>query len=89
MQPWQAYLNKFQDTKLKAEIDDAWEEHLKEVLEGEKPQKTKFEIRNNVTRKLFADETAAVKQEVEEHRLKMMSSEDESDLLQRNRNFQM
>jgi hypothetical protein len=82
VQSWQAYLNKFQNTKLKPEIDDAWQEYLNEVPEGVKPEKTKFEIRNHVARKLFAAETATVKQEVEEHRQKMMSRNATSDLVE-------
>jgi hypothetical protein len=88
VQPWQAYLNKYQNTKLKPAIDDAWDEYLKEAPDGVKPQKTKFEIRNYVARKLFTKETTAVKQEVEEHRQKMMSGEETSDVVKRNESFQ-
>lgn len=89
MQPWQAYLNKFQSTKLKKKIEDAWQECLKGVPEGEKPQKTLFEIRNKLAQKLYASETAAVKEEVEEHRKYMMSGgKQTSDVLERNKIFQ-
>jgi hypothetical protein len=71
VQPWQAYLNKFQHTKLKDKIDDAWQQHLSEVPEGEKSEKTLFEIRNKLAQKLYAAETAEVKEEVEGHRKAM------------------
>ena len=86
-QPWQAYLNKFQDTKLKELIDDAWQEHLSEVPDAEK-RKTKFEIRNRVAQKMYEKETDEVKKEVEEHRLKMRDSSSDVDTVDRNKNFQ-
>jgi hypothetical protein len=62
---------------------------LKGVPEGEKPQKTLFEIRNKLAQKLYASETAAVKEEVEEHRKYMMSGgKQTSDVLERNKIFQ-
>jgi hypothetical protein len=88
VQPWQAYLNLYHDSKLRAEIDDAWEEYLVEVPEGEKPKKTKFEVQNYVARKLFEVETTTVKKEVEEHRQNMMSKQETSDVVGRNRSFQ-
>ena len=56
MQPWQAYLNKFQYTKLKEKIDEAWQQYLSEVPEGQKPEKTLFEIRNKVAQRLYQAE---------------------------------
>lgn len=88
MQPWQAYLNKFQNTKLKKEIDDAWKQYLQDVPEGEQPKKTRFEIRNKLARKLYAAETAKVKAEVEEHRKVMREGNETSDLVARNASFQ-
>jgi hypothetical protein len=87
-QPWQAYLNKFQETKLKNYIDDAWQEHLNEVPAGEKPTKTLFEVRNRVAQKMYEKETPQVKQEVEEHRLKMRDSPGAMDTVSRNKAFQ-
>lgn len=88
VQPWQAYLNRFQHTKLKTEIDGAWEEYLKDIPEGEKPQKTQFEIRNKLAWNLYANETVAVKEEVKEHRKVMMSGKETSDAVERNQTFQ-
>jgi hypothetical protein len=88
MQPWQAYLNKFQNTKLKGKIDNAWQEYLSEVPEGKKPKKTKFEIRNKLAQKLYAAETDVVKAEVEEHRKTMKNNKEMLDLVERNGSFQ-
>ncbi|KAI0245466.1 hypothetical protein BJV78DRAFT_1287779 [Lactifluus subvellereus] len=90
VQPWQAYLNKFQNTKLKEKIDEAWETYLSEVPEGQKPEKMLFEIRNKLAQQLYEAETAEVRWEVEEHRQKMRNSEtsDDSDLAARNKSFQ-
>jgi hypothetical protein len=88
VQPWQAYLNKFQDTKLKQDIDDAWQDYIKEVPEGENPDKTQFEVRNKVARRLYEDETLEVKQEVEEHRQKMREKKSAPDIVDRSRAFQ-
>lgn len=86
VQPWQAYLNKFQDTKLKQNIEDAWQAYTQDVPEGEKPKKTLFEIRNKVAQSLYANETPEIKQEVEEHRQRMRDSK--SVLINRNQVFQ-
>jgi hypothetical protein len=43
-QPWQAYLNKFHNIKLKQNIEDAWKYYLLEVPEGKKPEKMQFEV---------------------------------------------
>ncbi|KAH9955191.1 hypothetical protein BGW80DRAFT_1566314 [Lactifluus volemus] len=88
MQPWQAYLNKFQNTKLKEKIDKAWQQYLSEVPEGQKPEKTLFEIRNKLAQQLYEAETAEVKREVEEHRKSMRVNKEASDLAERNRSFQ-
>ena len=87
MQPWQAYLNKFQYTKLKEKIDEAWQQYLSEVPEGQKSEKTLFEIRNKVAQWLYQAETAEVKQEVEKHGKKARANE-VSDLAERNRSWQ-
>lgn len=71
VQPWQAYLNKYQNTKLKDKIDDAWQEYLSTVPTGQKPKKTIFEIRNKVAQEQYRAEEADVKQEVEKHREEM------------------
>jgi hypothetical protein len=84
-QPWQAYLNLFQDTKLKASIEDAWKHHTLELPKGGKSAKTRFEIRNRVAQKLYQKETDDVKQKVEEHRLNMRSI---GDVTSRNQTFQ-
>lgn len=68
MHPWQAYLNKYQHTKLKPKIDNAWKEYLEGVPEDKKPEKTLFEIRNKLVQKLYEEESDKVKQEVEAHR---------------------
>lgn len=86
--PWQAYLNKYQNTKLKQPIKDAWQEYLKGVPEGQKQEKTLFEIRNKLAQKLYNEESAEVKQEVEEHQKKMRESKSASEVEQ-NRSFQM
>jgi ketol-acid reductoisomerase len=70
-QPWQAYLNKYRDLKLKPMIKNAWHDYLKDIPEGEQPKKMLFEVRNKLAQKLYEEETDEVKQEVEEHRLKM------------------
>ena len=88
MQPWQAYLNMFQHTKLKGKIDAAWTQYLGKVPEGQKPQKTLFEIRNKVAQQLYQAETAEVKQEVEEHRKKMAANKEVSDVSERNASLQ-
>lgn len=89
MQPWQAYLNKFHDTKIKKSVDSAWQEYLKTLPKGKKPEKSIFEIRNRVAKELYADETDEVKQEVEEHRQSMRDGPDESaDTSRRNKGFQ-
>jgi len=61
MQPWQAYLNKFQNTKLKEKIDEAWQQYLSEVPEGQKLQKMLFKIWNRLAQELYKAETAEVK----------------------------
>jgi hypothetical protein len=81
-------LNKFQHTKLKDKIDDAWREYSNEFPKGQKPKKTLFEIRNKLAQKLYEAETPAVKQEVEEHRKEMACSNEDSDLDKRNKSFQ-
>jgi hypothetical protein len=88
MQPWQAYLNKFQHTRLKEKVDKAWEQYLSEVPEGQKPEKTLFEIRNKLAQQLYEAETAEVKQEVEEYRKSMRVNKEVTDLTERNRSFQ-
>ncbi|KIL55029.1 hypothetical protein M378DRAFT_18307 [Amanita muscaria Koide BX008] len=89
VQPWQAYLNKFQHTKLKEKIDEAWQKYLSEVPEGQKPEKSLFEIRNKLAQTLYEAETAEVRQEVEEHRKNMRSSNEvTSDVAARNKSFQ-
>lgn len=88
MQLWQAYLNKFQHTKLKEKIDEAWQRYLSEVPEGQKPKKTLFEIRNKLAQQLYKAETAEVKHEVEEHRKIMRANKEASDFSEGNRSFQ-
>jgi len=61
---------------------------LKGVPEGQKPEKTLFEIRNRLARELYEAETAAVKQEVEEHRQNMRGNKEISNLAERNALFQ-
>jgi hypothetical protein len=85
VQPWQAYLNKFQDTKLKQPIEDAWQVYLGKVPEGKKPEKTLFEIRNNVAKSQYEKETLEILEEVEEHRHKMR---DNKSSLSRSQAFQ-
>ena len=75
-QPWQAYLNKFQETKLKDSIDLAWKYHLLQVADGDAPTKTKFEVWNSVAQRLYQQESDEVKQEVEEHHKNMRYSGD-------------
>jgi hypothetical protein len=88
-QPWQAYLNKFQDSKLKPNIEEAWQQYLSGVPEGEKPKITQFEIQNNIARKLYEKETPEVKQEVQEHRLKMRDAGTmDTSTIDRNKSFQ-
>jgi hypothetical protein len=87
VQPWQAYLNKFQDTKLKCNIEDAWKYYLYDA-KARKPEKTKFEIQNRVAQGLYEDETDDVKQEVEEHYQKMRHSRIMPDTTDRNKVFQ-
>lgn len=87
VQPWQAYLNKFQHTKLKKKIEDAWRDYRKGVPNGEKPEKTLFEIRNKVARELYEEESTEVKREVENHRRIMRESQVASDA-EKNASFQ-
>lgn len=87
VQPWQAYLNKYHGSRLKEKVNDAWQEYLSTVPEGQRPEKTLFEIRNKLAQKLYEAEAAEVKQEVEEHRQKMKNGEDIDDT-DRNRKFQ-
>lgn len=88
MQPWQAYLNKFQNTKLKEKIDDAWKKYLSKVPEDGKPEKTLFEIRNKVAQEQYEAESADVKQEVEEYRKRAKHNTGTTDLIERNECFQ-
>lgn len=89
MQPWQAYLKLFQNTKLKEKIDKAWREYLSSVPEGQKPKKTLFEIRNKVAQESYKAETPEVKRQVEEYRKsKEATRTDASDLAERNTTFQ-
>lgn len=87
VQPWQAYLNKFQDTRLKQDIESAWQDCIEQEPEGKKPKKTQFEVRNKVAKSLYEQETPEVKQEVEEHRQKMRESKP-VDAVNRNEIFQ-
>ena len=87
VQPWQAYLNKYQGSRLKEKINNVWQEYLSTVPEGQKPEKTLFEIRNKVAQRLYEAEAAKIKQQVEEHRQKMKRGEDADDT-DRNRRFQ-
>jgi hypothetical protein len=86
--PWQAYQNKFYNTKLRPKVEEAWNEYLKQVPEGQKPKKTLFEIRNQVVRELYENETDEVKQEVEEHRKQMKAGKRGSDTAENNKAFQ-
>jgi hypothetical protein len=86
--PWQAYLNKFQTDRLKEPIDDAWEDYIKGVPDGEAPKKTQFEVRNKVAQRLYEDETPEIKQEVEEHRQKMKEDGSITDIDNPNQAFQ-
>jgi len=66
---------------------------LSEVPEGQKLEKTLFEIRNKLAQQLYEGETAEVKREVEEHRKKSLRADnnldaDTPDLAKRNRSFQ-
>lgn len=88
MQPWQAYLNMFQHTKLKDKIDDAWNEHLIEVPEDQKNPKKLFGIRNKVAQKMYATETSDVKKEVKLRRREMMSDKETEDFIEKNKSFQ-
>ena len=88
VQPWQAYLNMFQHTKLKDKIDDAWNEHLIEVPEDQKNPKKLFGIRNKVAQKMYATETSDVKKEVELRRREMMSDKETEDFVEKNKSFQ-
>jgi hypothetical protein len=42
--------------KLKEKIDEAWQQYLSEVPEGQKPKKTLFEIRNKLAQQLYKAE---------------------------------
>ncbi|KAF8487814.1 hypothetical protein F5888DRAFT_1624159 [Russula emetica] len=88
MQPWQAYLNKFQNTTLKEKIDNAWQQYLSKVPEGQKPEKMLFEIRNKLAQELYKAETAEVKQEVKEYRKTMVVNREAPGLVERNKSFQ-
>ena len=79
VQPWQAYLNKFQHTKLKQKIQDAWQDYRKGIPNGEKLEKTLFEIRNKLAREMYEEESTEVKREVEKHRRMMRESQVASD----------
>ncbi|KAF8502336.1 hypothetical protein F5888DRAFT_1800821 [Russula emetica] len=88
VQPWQAYLNKFQSTKLKEKIEDTWKCYLNGVPEGVKPEKTKFEIQNKVAQTLYEEESDKVKGEVEEHHEKMRYNGSTPCVIGQNKAFQ-
>jgi hypothetical protein len=75
-QPWQAFLNLFQETTLKDSIEDAWKYYMLELPEGGKPEKTKFEVRNRVAQRLYPQQTDEVKEQVEKHRQDMVQKGD-------------
>jgi hypothetical protein len=89
MHPWQAYQNKYYDSKLRPIVEEAWEEYLSEFPEGEKPKKTLFEFRNQLVQKLYEDETDDIKQEVEEHRQMMKAGKTSPDVDEKNMALQM
>jgi hypothetical protein len=61
---------------------------LKGVPKGQQPEKTLFEIRNRLARELYEVESAAVKQEVEEHRQSMRGSKEVSNIAEKNMHYQ-
>ena len=89
MQPWQAYLNKYQNTKLKDKIENAWQEYLSTVPEGQKLRKMLFEIRNRVAQEEYKVKEGVIKQEVEEDRQMMKHTPKTSNRRDKNKNFQV
>ena len=88
LQPWQAYQNKFYDTKLKHKVEESWKEYLGQFPKGQKPEKTLFEFRNQMVQKFYREETDEIKQEVEEHRQAMKASKMGSDVSDDNAKLQ-
>jgi hypothetical protein len=78
VQFWQAYQNKYYDSTLRSEVEEAWKQYLSELPEGQ-TLKTLFKFRNQLVQKFYEDETDDVKREVEEHRLAMKASKMASD----------
>lgn len=74
LQPWQAYQNKFYETKLKHIVEESWSLYSGQFPKGQKPEKTLFEFRNQLVQKLYREETDEIKQEVEEHRQALKAS---------------
>jgi hypothetical protein len=52
VQPWQAYLNKFQATNLKEKIEDAWKNYLKAAHVVDMLQQSPESPRGCITTKL-------------------------------------
>jgi hypothetical protein len=88
VQPWQAYLNKYQNTTLKEKIENAWQDYLNTVPGGQKPEKTLFEIRNRVAQEMYKAEGASVKEDVEKHRQTMKHRTKTPNELDKNKSFQ-
>lgn len=78
-QPYQAYSHLYWETRLKAEIDPEYPVYVANVPLGEGTQSL-LVFRNRRLRELLANETAAVKAEVEACRGKPVSIKDEEDL---------
>ena len=85
--PWQAYQNKYYDTKLRPEVEKAWKQYLSEVPEGEKP-KSLFEFRNQLVQKLYEEKLDSIKEKIEKHCQAMKKGILTSDVNITNRGFQ-
>ena len=90
MHPWQAYLKKYGEMKLKHKVDEAWNQYLSDVPKGQKPEKTLFEIRNKVAQRQYEAKNAEVKLEIEEYheKMKLMKVNNPSNPFERNWSFQ-
>lgn len=78
-QPYQAYSHLYWETRLKAEIDAEYPPYVASFAAGKRAQSL-FAFRNRRLRERLANETEAVKAEVDAHRSKPMTQMEEEEL---------
>jgi zona occludens toxin (predicted ATPase) len=72
LQPYQAYWQLYQESKLKIIVDTRYNDHVKNTLKEK--QETWIGFTTKVVKELFEAESAEVKEEVEEYREKQVTS---------------